>query len=186
MKTLKIFFLAAVSVFIMSCNQNRTSKKSENTMNESGMAIKSNESGKDNDFVKDASIGGMMEVELGKYAEQNALNTRVKDFGAMMVRDHSKANEELNSIAKNKSITLPAAGENKNDRMVSDLQKKTGKDFDIAYMKMMVDDHQKDINEFQKQADNGNDPDLRAFASKCLPILQTHQDSAKSILNALK
>ena len=154
-------------------------------MNESGMAVNNKETGKDNDFVKDAASGGMMEVEPGKYAEENALNPRVKNFGEMMVRDHSKANDELRSIATNKSIALPHE-QDKNDRKMADLQKKTGKDFDKAYMNMMVDDHQKDIDEFKKQADNGNDPDLKAFASKCLPILQTHQDSAKSILNALK
>lgn len=186
MKTLKIFFLAGVTVFMFSCNQNRTSKKSENTVNESGMAVKNSETSKDNDFVTDAASGGMMEVELGKYAEENALNPRVKNFGAMMVRDHSKANDELRSIASNKSITLSQTGQEKNDRTMADLQKKTGKDFDKAYMKAMVDDHQKDIDKFKKQAENGNDPDLKAFASKCLPILQTHQDSAKSILNALK
>jgi putative membrane protein len=186
MKTLKLFFLASVSVFLFSCNHNRTTHKIANTMNESGMMVKNNDTGKDNDFVKDAASGGMMEVELGKYAEENALNPRVKSFGEMMVRDHSKANEELRSIATNKNIELPGAGEDKHEHMLTDLQKKTGKDFDKAYMKMMVDDHQKDIDEFQKQAENSNDPDLKAFASKCLPILQTHLDSAKSIWSGLK
>jgi putative membrane protein len=186
MKTFRIFFLVGVSALLFSCNQNKTSRSNGSKMNESGMTISNKETGKDNDFVKDAASGGMMEVELGKYAEQNAMNPRVKNFGAMMVRDHTKANDELRSIATNKSIDLSQSGQNKNDREMSDLQKKTGKDFDKAYMKMMVDDHKKDIDEFRKQADNGNDPDLKSFASKCLPILQTHQDSAVSILNSLK
>jgi predicted outer membrane protein len=63
-------------------NANRTSKKSGNTLNKSGMTMNNNETGKDNDFVKDASSGGMMEVELGKYAEEKALNPRVKNFSA--------------------------------------------------------------------------------------------------------
>ena len=135
----------------------------------------------DKDFVMKAANGGMMEVQLGQYAQENAANQRVKDFGSMMVRDHSKANGELKTIANNKGVTLPDAvmGEEKNHMDM--LMKKKGKEFDQAYMNMMVTDHKKDINEFEKESNNAKDADLKGFATQTLPILRMHLDSAQAI-----
>lgn len=139
----------------------------------------------DTGFVMKAANGGMMEVQLGNYAQQNAASQRVKDFGSMMVRDHSKANDELKSIVSNKGVTLPTTvmGEEMED--MNKLMKKTGKDFDKAYMDMMVEDHKKDINEFEKAANNVMDADVKAWASKTLPVLRMHLDSAQAINKAV-
>jgi putative membrane protein len=187
MKTLRYLFLVAVPVVLLSCNSNPNKNSDKtSTTSEGDMTVRSNNAGKDDDFVKEASSGGMMEVELGKYAEQNALSQRVKNFGAMMVRDHTKANEELKSLATSKNLDLQGSMDDTHFEKVSDLQKKRGADFDKEYMKSMVDDHQEDIDEFKKQAENGSDPELKAFAAKTLPVLQAHLDSAKNIQKALK
>jgi putative membrane protein len=130
-----------------------------------------------------------MEVELGKYAQQNAHNKRVKNFGAMMVRDHSKVNDELKSIAQKKNFDIPTTMDDKHLKMVNDLQQKRGSDFDKDYMKEMVNDHEKDVDKFKKFAENNNDkidPDLKSFASKTLPVLLMHEDSAKNIRDVVK
>lgn len=140
----------------------------------------------DSKFAVEAASGGMMEVQLGELAQQKASSQRVKDFGAMMVRDHSKANDELKSLAGMKSITLPPApGEDHMDH-IKKLTEKSGKEFDKDYMKMMVDDHQEDVDKFEKCSKDAKDPDLKAFANKTLPVLRAHLDSAKAINNALK
>lgn len=197
MKTLKFMLIITATVLFISCNNNRTNRKADR--NETGIMVNNDKTdnssannknvigdGKDVDFLKNAANGGMMEVELGKYAEQHAQSPRVKNFGAMMVRDHSKANDELRTLAKNKNFVLPNTMEDKHNRTISNLQQKTGNDFDKDYIKNMVDDHQDDIDEFKKQAENGDDADLKAFASKILPVLQSHLDSAKSIQKILK
>lgn len=140
----------------------------------------------DKSFVDEAANGGLMEVELGRYAEQNASNARVKNFGAMMVRDHSKANDELKSIAASKNITVPAMMDEGHMKKVNDLKNKSGADFDREYMKEMVDDHDRDVEKFRSQAENGNDPDIKSFAAKTLPVLVAHQDSAKTIHDLLE
>ncbi|MEO6548432.1 MAG: DUF4142 domain-containing protein [Ferruginibacter sp.] len=132
-------------------------------------------------FAMEAANGGMMEVDLGKYAQENAMSDRVKNFGAMMVKDHSTANEELKSIASGKNITLPAQVESNAKMHMDNLMKKKGKDFDKAYMDMMLDDHKKDVKAFQKAASECKDADLKSFAGKTLPVLQGHLDSAKAI-----
>jgi putative membrane protein len=104
----------------------------------------------------------------------------------MMVRDHSKMNDELKQLAASKNITLPPApGEDHMDH-IKKLSEKSGKDFDKDYMKMMVDDHKDDIDKFEKCSKDAKDPELQALATKSLPILREHYDAAKKINDALK
>ena len=148
-------------------------------------ATKAKSGGMDQTFVKKAAEGGMAEVDLGNVAKQNGSNDAVKQFGDRMVTDHGKANDELKSLAQQKNWTLPtepkAADKSKKDR----LSKMNGADFDKAYMRDMVMDHQKDVKEFQKCASSCSDPDLKAWAAKTVPTLQDHlkmaQDSAKQV-----
>ena len=132
------------------------------------------------DFAVKAADGGMAEVELGKIAQEKGQSQRVKDFGAMMVQDHSAANEKLKSLAQSKNITLPATIGNDHQKDIDDLNKKAAKDFDKAYMKMMVNDHEHDISMFKKASDL-KDADIKNFALEALPTLQKHLDSAKAI-----
>lgn len=140
---------------------------------------------KASDFMVKAASGGMMEVELGKMAQDKAQNQRVKDFGAMMVKDHTAANTEMKTLADGKSVVLPSSLGEDHQKHVNDLNEKTGAEFDKAYMSMMVDDHKKDISEFEDASKN-DDADVKAFASKTLPVLRTHLDSAQAINDALK
>jgi len=133
------------------------------------------------DFAVETTSSGMMEIELGKMAQEKASSQRVKDFGAMMVRDHTEAANKLKQIASNKNITLPAQMGDKEMKHVEDLSKKTGKDFDKAFMDMMLDDHKAAIKDFENTADKCKDPDLKNFAMQTLPTLQVHLDSAKAI-----
>jgi putative membrane protein len=138
------------------------------------------------DFVKEVASGTKLEIQLGKYAQENAGSQRVKNFGAMMVRDHTEVSEDLRSIAQRKNITIPDALEREHNDLLSDLQEKKGEEFDREYMRKMVDDHQEDIDAFKKYAEDGDDPDLKSFAAKTLPVLLAHQDSAKSIRDDLR
>ena len=141
----------------------------------------------DRDFVMKAAGGGMMEVELGNIAQQNAASQRVKDFGAMMVHDHSKANDELKAFASKRNLML-----NTDSLMalhkshIDAMKNKTGAAFDKAYMSMMLDDHKKDVAEFEKASKMCKDQECQGWAGKTLPTLQTHLDSAQAISKALK
>ena len=137
--------------------------------------------GADSSFVIKAASGGMMEVQLGQIAQEKAQNQRVKDFGAMMVRDHSKANDELKALAASRNFSLPSALLPEHQKHVDHMKGMSGKEFDKHYMKMMVDDHAKDVREFEKTSNNAQDAELKSFASKTLPTLKTHSDSAKAI-----
>ncbi len=137
-------------------------------------------------FMEEAATGGMMEVQLGEMAQQKAGAQEVKDFGEMMVNDHSKANEELKSIAQGKSVTLPGQLTPKQQREVEKLSKLSGDKFDDEYMKMMVKDHEKDVEAFEKASQNLPDEAVQEFAAKTLPTLKEHLQKAEDINQQLR
>jgi putative membrane protein len=139
-------------------------------------------------FVLNAASGGMMEVQLGEIAQRTAANPRVKAFGAMMVKDHSKANSELKTLAAAKNVTLPKSLNPAHQNHVDNLRKLTGTAFDEHYMDMMTTDHLEDISAFDQAAHSGKvtDGDVKAFAAKTLPVLKLHYDSAQAISRSLK
>jgi putative membrane protein len=137
-------------------------------------------------FAVDAANGGMAEVAVAKVAETKALNQKVKDFAAMMVADHGKANDELMAIAKTKNITLPAAPSEDKQKELEDLSKKSASDFDKAYVDAMVDGHKKTISMFEDAAKNCKDADLKAFAAKTLPTIKGHLAEIEAIKKGMK
>ncbi len=131
-------------------------------------------SGMDTDFATKAAAGGMAEVQMGQLALKNASSGDVKAFGQKMVDDHTKANDKLKSLASKDNISLPTDMDAKDKATYDRLSKLNGAAFDRAYMRDMVKDHKMDIAEFQKEANNGTNSDLKDFASETLPTLQEH------------
>jgi len=140
----------------------------------------------DSAFVMEAAQGGMMEVQAGRVAQQNAQNQRVKDFGGMMVTDHSKANDELKSLVSGRGINLPDSMPASKKKEVDALNKMQGSAFDKHYVSMMVEDHQKDVAKFKKESTTANDPQLKTWVTNTLPVLQKHLDSIQAIKKGMK
>lgn len=138
------------------------------------------------EFMTKVADVGMTEVKLGQMAQDKGMNQRVKDFGAMMVKDHTAAGDELKTLAGQKNVTLPATVGNDHQKKIDDLNKKSGKDFDKAYIDAMVDGHQATVNDFEKCSKNEKDADVKAWVDKTLPTLKMHLDSARAIKKALK
>jgi len=140
----------------------------------------------DTNFIKEAAQGGMIEVELGKAAQDKASNEKVKEFGKRMEQDHSKANDELKKIASDKGVQLSSDLDKKHKSTMDKLTKLSGAEFDRQYMRDMVSDHKEDIKKFQNEADKGKDADLKKFASQTLPTLKEHLQLAESAADAVK
>jgi putative membrane protein len=137
--------------------------------------------GPDRKFMVTAAQDGMAEVKLGKLAQERASNNEVRDFGQHMVTEHSKANEELKSLASSKGVTLPQNVSKKHQVTFDRLSGLSGSAFDKAYMSAMVMDHQKAVMLFERESQNGKDPDVKAWAAKTLPHLKHHLDRAQNI-----
>jgi len=200
MKTRNYIWAFALGTFSLgACQGNKDSKgaadsanhakdTTQTSMSDSGKAatpaIKVDES--DAKFAVEAANGGMAEVVLGKLAAEKATNQKVKDFGTMMVTDHSKANDELKALAHKLNITLPDSISSDESKTRDDLAKKSGADFDKDYVNNMVDDHKKDVKAFEDAAKNCKDSDLESFQTQTLPTLKMHLEAIEKIKKGMK
>lgn len=159
--------------------QQTTDSASATTTGDSGGTL-SAMSNDDKEFVSEAGMGGLAEVQMGNLALQKAANADVKAFAQRMVTDHGKANAELAQLATTKGLALPAelGGEHKD--AFDHLNSLNGAEFDKAYMKHMVEDHVKDVAEFDKASTSATDADVKAWAGKTLPTLKEHLEQAKA------
>lgn len=185
MKSARLIIILPVAVvlFLGACDNsgkgsvNKADSTNEAKIDSGSISLNSNEA----DFMVEAANGGMTDVKLGELAQKSAHNQRVKDFAGMMVMDHSAAGNQLKSLASSKNITLPDSLSESSQEDLQDLSKTTGNDFDKAYMKMMLDDHQKDVKDFQDELNDVKNSDLHKWVSNTLPVLQKHLDSARAI-----
>jgi len=135
----------------------------------------------DASFFKHAAEGGIAEVDAGNLAQQKADAQNVKDFGAMMVKDHSAANEKLQSIAAAKGITLPTSASVGQMAAKAKLDVLSGSTFDKSYIKGQVRAHEQTVGLFRKEITSGQDPDAKAFAKDTLPTVRSHLKAIKAI-----
>jgi putative membrane protein len=141
---------------------------------------------KDVKFLVEAASSSRMEIELGQMAQQKGASQQVRDFGAMMVRDHTLATQELKSIVSSKGASLPDTLMPKHRALMDRLNGLQGAEFDKAYMAVMRDAHENDIDEFEDETKDARDPDVKAFATKQLPVLQGHHQHAKDAKAPMK
>ncbi|HEY7581819.1 MAG TPA: DUF4142 domain-containing protein [Acetobacteraceae bacterium] len=135
----------------------------------------------DRNFVERAASGGMAEVQAAQLAQQRSNSPQVKQFANRMITDHTQANSELQQIAQDQNITLPEKPDPRDASEYNRLSGLNGTAFDQAYAQIEVSDHQQDIALFRKEAQSGQDPTLKSFAQKTLPILQQHLQLAQSL-----
>jgi putative membrane protein len=189
--------LAALPFVLLACNNagkdsvekaDSANEAKSDSIDKKGTANKNGMVGVDEStasFMVNVADVGMTEVKLGEMAKEKAYNKRVKNFGAMMVEDHTKAGEELKSLAASKNVSLPKAISADRQKKIDELSKKNGKDFDMKYMDMMEDGHESTVKDFEGKSDN-SDADVKAFVIKTLPTLRMHLDSAKAIKKAIR
>ncbi len=139
----------------------------------------------DKTFVKKAAVGGMAEVDMGKMAEEKGSSQDVKDFGAMMVKDHTQNNDDLAALAKTKGLMVPEKLDAMHQKMADKLSSMSGAEFDKAYINDMVMGHEKML-ELMKSEESSSDADLKGFATKTADTVQMHLDKAKQIQGQMK
>jgi putative membrane protein len=190
-KSFSIFLLSG-ALIIYSCGNNAdnsanndsagTSNTTEgNTTNAANNTTQAPLSEADRQFVMDAAAANTMEIQAANIAMQNGVSQRVKDYAAMMIRDHGTAGNELKTYASSRNAMVTDSLPTEMRNHMEEMKKMKGKAFDNHYMKMMTDDHQKTITKFENASNTAADADLKAWATKTLPVLRAHLDSAKAI-----
>lgn len=135
----------------------------------------------DEKFVKQAGVEGTAEVKIATLGTQKAERADVKELATMLVADHTKANAELSALAQSKNVELSAVIDPDAAGEFKDLEKKSGKDFDKAFLSHMQDSHKSTISDFEDAAKNAVDGDVKAWADKTLPTLKAHLDKIKAL-----
>ena len=186
MKKFNLISMLAVILFVsVSCKDD----DDDNVVNQIPEADKT--------FVMNAADGGMFEVKAGEMAVAKGDtmsmagmagmdSMSVKSFGQMMITDHTKANNELMTIATSKNVTVPTSLTTAKQQKLDSLSALSGSSFNTTYVKMMVASHQETVNLFQKEKDSGADMDLKAFATKTLPTVEHHLEMAKMMQSTIK
>jgi putative membrane protein len=135
----------------------------------------------DQGFILAAAQGGMTEVELGQLAATNGIRDDVKEFGQMMVKDHTAINDDLKALAAQKGVTLPDSLDAKHQAMVDKLTALTGSEFDNAYITAMIKGHKKDAKAFKAESAATQDADIKSFLDKSIPIVEAHLEHIKAM-----
>lgn len=132
-------------------------------------------------FLTDAMKGDNSEVKVGKLAQDKGASQGVKDFGKMLADDHGKHKDQVAQVAM--ALNVPSTDETKPeaDALYGKLQGLSGADFDKAFIAGMIDDHQKDIDKYQQEADSGDPAPVTDLAKQTLPTLKKHLQTAQSL-----
>jgi putative membrane protein len=131
-------------------------------------------------FYKKAAEGGIFEVDTGNQAAKSSNNQQVKDFGSMLVTDHTAANEKLKGIAASKNISLPTTSSVGQMGQKAKLDVLTGDTYDKSFINTQIKAHEQTIALFKKEIATGQDADAKAFATATLPTLRKHLKEARS------
>ena len=137
------------------------------------------------DFVRDAAIGGMFEIQSSQLAKEKASGATVT-FADTMIKDHTKADNELKALVRSGAVEepLPTALDSSHQKMLDQLKGESGADFARTYADDQVSAHKDAVSLFERYAKGGDNDALKQWASKTLPILRHHLSMAEDLRQA--
>jgi putative membrane protein len=135
----------------------------------------------DQQFIDFAAQTDMTEAHLGQAAANQAASQEVRDFAQMLVTDHTTDYTQLGTIATKAGLTVPKGLDAQHDKMVAPFEKLKGAAFDHRFSREMVMGHTKAIAEYKREAQDAQNPDVKAYASQALPTLEKHLQTAKDL-----
>jgi putative membrane protein len=135
----------------------------------------------DTAFMKMAAQADMTEAHIGQMTENQAFQSEVKDFGQKLIHDHTDAYTQLTALAAKTGESIPKGIDVRKIPTVEQLMKLKGKRFDHQFVQAEIRDHEKAIADFRREAQHGQDPDIKAYASKMIPVLEGHLRQAKAL-----
>jgi putative membrane protein len=132
-------------------------------------------------FAIVAATSGMSEVAISEFGKQRATDPELKRFSDRAIRDHTKLNRELTTLAAQKRIALPTQIDACGQFCLQSLAALSGAEFDGCYAKAQLVTHLQAVATFEAEAKHGTDPDVKALAAKALPIIKGHLKMIKPI-----
>lgn len=140
-------------------------------------------SSRDRKFLDLAAATHMREAYLGQMAETSAVAARVRDFGEKLARDHTDAYESLTELAGKVGASVPRGIDVGRSQAVNQLTHLQGRSFDRYFLREEARYDEKVLVEFRREAEQGRDAGVKAYATKILPILEDHLQKAQALAN---
>jgi putative membrane protein len=137
-------------------------------------------------FITSAAKINLGEIALGKLAEQKGANPAVRDFGKLMVYDHTKLEDQLQDLAKAKGITLPTQPGAREANLQQQLSNESGAPFDQTYIQHMLSGHKQAITDFENEIEHGTNPAFKSYAESGLPLIQDHIRIAEDVAGKMQ
>ena len=131
-------------------------------------------------FIETAIHGDYAETKMGMLAEKKGSTPAVRAYGKMLADDHSKHRNKAAALARKIGVKPPEGPDLKQRASYAAMSLRSGRDFDDAFKKYMIDDHKTDIANYEAEAKDG-DPRLRAFAKTTIPTLKKHLETAEAL-----
>lgn len=190
----RILTLASL-VFMLACETRRESDSDSADANEDSKEVaeeandekfEDNKAENDADFVANTVAANYGEIKFAGLANQRSANPEVKKAATMLVEDHTKALNELKTLAQSKNITVPVEEDDEARRKTERFSDEAGKDFDKKWCKEMIDRHDESIRKFENRLEKTEDADLKAWISKTLPVLRTHREHVNALHEKIK
>lgn len=133
------------------------------------------------DFIKEAAMSDMLEIDAAKLAEQKG-NAAEKTFAAQMIADHTKTSAELKGmVSGDLKAAIPTALDDSSQKKLDKLKNAKPEDFASEYDPMQVSAHKDAVSLFERYAKGGDDPKLKDWAGQTLPTLQHHLEMAQDM-----
>jgi putative membrane protein len=135
----------------------------------------------DQQFLTFAAQTDMTEAHLGQLAANQAASQEVKDFAQMLVTDHTADYQQVGTVASKAGLTVDKGLDAQHDKMVAPFEKLKGAAFDRRFAREMVMGHTKAVAEYRREAQDAQNPDVKAYASQTLPTLEKHLQAAQGL-----
>jgi putative membrane protein len=132
-------------------------------------------------FIREAGSSNAMEIRLGQVAQSRASNSAVKQFAQRMVSDHTNLQQQLSTLASSSGVSFVPAMDSDHQRQVNRVEQFSGAEFDRAYMRLMIQAHQNDVDQFRTQSQSARSAQVRTLASQTLPLLEQHRSLAVQV-----
>lgn len=177
----------AIGSIAMSCQDETKPEESKKVAEElNDDKFKTDTSEDKAQFVVDAAAGNYGEIKLAQLAIQKSTNKDIQAIAKTLEADHTAALDELKTLAASKAINIPTEEPDKTKELITDLSDDKPADFDKAWVKALMDKHEKTISSYEKELNDSKDEALKAWITKVLPIIRTHHDKLMAYNSQIK
>lgn len=184
--------IIVASLLLAACNESRRGNDSNLNEDRNEAAQESNtdkfagKKKRDADFVYEVVGSNYGEIKLAELANQRSRTPEVKDIAQKLQEEHTSSLNELKTLAQAKAISVPVEETDASKRKLEDLAEESGSEFDRAWVKEMIDMHEKSVKKFEDRLDDTEDAELRAYIDKTLPVLRKHLEDLEACRENLK